>query len=140
MVCRILRSMAPVVVAALFSIPAGAQIPVPPIPELEIHISHSHPPRLRHERIPSRPGEDYVWVGGSWGWQGSRWAWLPGRWDRPAERSVTWVQPRYERESGYYRYEPGHWSNQHVVEGRDYHDWKEKHHHHDDRDREHEQR
>jgi hypothetical protein len=132
---KILKSTAPIALAALFALPAGAQIPVP---NLEIHISHSHPPRLRHERVPPRPGEGYVWIGGNWDWRDNRWAWAPGRWDRPAESSVTWVTPRYERDSGYYRYEPGHWSNQHIVEGEDYRGWKEKHHHGArDRDRDH---
>ncbi|MGH9440935.1 MAG: YXWGXW repeat-containing protein [Thermoanaerobaculia bacterium] len=128
MLSKILKSSAPILLASLLSIPAAAQIPVP---NLEIHITHSRPPRLRHERIPRRPGDGYVWVGGYWGWQGSRWMWTPGRWDRPAETGVTWVTPRYQRDSGYYRYEPGHWSNQTVVEGEDYRGWKEKHHHHD---------
>ena len=136
MVSKILKTLGPIAVAALVSIPAAAQIPVPPLPNLEIHISHSRPPRLRHERIPPRPADGYIWVGGSWDWQGSRWAWVPGRWDRPAERDVNWVRPRYVRDSGYYRYEPGHWSNQRVVEGEDYRGWREKHHHgHRDRDR-----
>ena len=137
MLRKILQSVVPLVIAAFVSIPASADIRIP-VPDLEIHIAHSHPPRIRHEVIPPRPGDDYVWVAGYWGWQGDQWVWFPGRWDRPAQVGVTWVQPRYVHEYGYYRYEPGHWSHERIREGDDYREWRAHHrhrHHDEDRDR-----
>jgi hypothetical protein len=36
------------------------------------------------------------------------------------------VRARYVREGRAWRYEPGHWSNQRVIEGEDYRRWKEE--------------
>ena len=118
------------------------------LPGIEIRVGHVAPPRLRYERRPHRPGPEYVWLAGAWDWQGTGWIWVPGRWDRPAERGVKWVVPRYRREDTGWRYEPGHWSNQRLVEGDDYRRWRSEHgrrhddrhddhhdDHHDDRDR-----
>jgi hypothetical protein len=106
---------------------------------LEVHIAQTAPPAPRHERKTKRPDADSVWVAGAWDWQGSQWAWTNGRWDRPEDRSARWVAPRYSRESNAYRYEPGHWSNQKVVEGTEYQQWKQQHGHRsdskDDRDK-----
>jgi hypothetical protein len=141
MACRTLKLAAPLLTVALFALPISAADIRIPIPEVEIHVAHSHPPRVRHEVIPARPGDDYVWVNGSWGWQENNWVWIPGRWDRPAEVGVTWVHPRYVHEYGSYRYEPGHWSNQQIREGEDYRSWKERHHHYEsDRDRDRDER
>ena len=142
MLCKLLKTAAPLLLTMILAIPASAQIPVP-VPDLEIHVAHSHPPRIRHEEIPPRPGEAYTWVAGYWGWQGDDWVWIPGRWEIPAGGGVSWIRPRYVRESGVYRYEPGHWSHQRVVEGDDYRQWKEHRHHrgHDhDRDRDRDER
>ena len=121
---RILKSMAPVALLALVSAPTAAQ-PAPP--NLEIRITHSAPPRFRHERIPSRPDRDSVWIKGYWHWEGSRWDWVNGRWERPEQRSHRWVAPRYRREGNVWRYEPPHWSHHRVVEGDEYRRWREEH-------------
>jgi hypothetical protein len=133
---RILKSLLPAALVAAISVPAAAQIPIPPLPHMEIHIAHSAPPRPRAEYRAEMPGPGYVWVKGFWNWDGDQWVWIPGRWDRPAGVDVTWVDPHYFREEGGWRYEPGHWSNERVVEGRDYQEWS-KHHHRSDRDRDH---
>ena len=133
---RILKSILPAAFAAVIALPAAAQIPIPPLPHMEIHIAHSAPPHPRVEYRSESPGSDYVWIRGFWDWQGDQWVWIPGRWERPAGRDVTWVDPHYYRESDGWEYQPGHWSNEHVVEGRDYREWS-KHHHHRDRDHEH---
>ncbi|HKB72068.1 MAG TPA: YXWGXW repeat-containing protein [Thermoanaerobaculia bacterium] len=135
---RILKSILPAAVAAAIAIPAAGQIPIPPLPHMEIHIARSAPPRPRVEYRNVRPAADYVWVKGFWDWEGGEWVWIPGRWERPAGRDVTWVDPHYDREQDGWRYEPGHWSNERVVEGRDYREWSDKHHKRRDRDREHE--
>jgi len=137
-----LKSILPLAVAAAIAIPAAGQIPVPPLPHVEIHVAHSHPPHLRHEVRGVRPGHEYVWIGGFWDWQGADWVWIPGRWARPEGEHVRWVHPRYVHEYGSYRYEPGHWSNQHLQESDEYHRWREEHHghHHDDHHDDHGQR
>ena len=136
---RILKSALPLVVAAALAVPAGAQIPIPPLPHVEIHIAHSHPPHARVEYRSEMPGPGYVWVKGFWDWDGGQWVWLPGRWERPASAGVVWVEPHYFRDGEGYRYEPGHWSNQRLAEGSDYREWREKHHHHGDRDHDHDE-
>ena len=103
-----------------------------PRPSLEIRVGHTAPPRLRSERRPRRPGRDYVWLRGSWDLHGNDWAWVPGRWERPDHRDNRWVRARYTREGNAWRYEPAHWSNQRVVEGDDYREWRSK----NDRNRE----
>ena len=42
-------------------------------------------------------------------------------------RRAHWVRARYVREYGSWRYVPGHWSNQTVVEGDDYRRWRDEH-------------
>jgi hypothetical protein len=132
---RIARIVATGGLAALMAVPAFSQIPVPPLPNLEVHITNEHPPRARYERRTERPGPDYVWVAGSYDWQDGRWAWIPGRWERP-EQHAYWVKPQYVRDADSWRYEPGHWSNQRLAEGTDYRDWHERHH----QDRKHDRR
>src|SRR5215467_5957924 len=59
---RFLKSVLPFAAAAAIAIPAIGQVPVPPVPHLEIHIAHSHPPYLRHEVRPASPGPGYIWI------------------------------------------------------------------------------
>jgi len=94
---------------------ALAQIPIPPLPGIDVRITSRRPPPLRYERRIPSPGEGYVWVRGFWNWNGDRWDWVPGRWDRPAVSDAYWIPARYVRTPGGTIYEPGHWSNQEVV-------------------------
>ena len=91
------------------------QIPVPPLPGLDVRITTGRPPALRYQRRGPRPGRDYVWVNGSWDWDGGRWRWIEGRWDHPLVADSYWIPARYIRTTRGYIYEPGHWSNQQVV-------------------------
>ena len=114
----------------LTSLPATSQVQVRvdiPLPGLEIHVAHNAPPRTRSEYRPSRPGRDYLWVRGFWHWHASGWDWVPGRWDRPDTHGAKWVKTRYVRQGAAYVYQPGHWSNQHLIEGDDYRSWKAEH-------------
>ena len=129
MLKRILKSATPLAFALLSAAPLAAQMPLPPLPGLDIRIARTAPPPMRQERMSPRPGRDHVWARGSWDWQGNDWAWSPGRWDRPERRGSRWVYARYAREGSGYRYEPSHWSHQHLVEGDDYRRWKADHHH-----------
>ena len=123
------------IVGAALALPAAAQVPLPPRPHLEIHIGRSAPPPVRFERRSPRPDRYSVWIRGFWDWQGDQWIWVPGRWDRPVRRHARWIGPRYHREFGAWRYEPGHWSTERIVEGEDYRRWREEHHGRRDRDR-----
>lgn len=94
---------------------ALAQIPIPPLPGLDVRITTRRPPPLRYERRIVSPGAGYVYVKGFWNWDGGRWVWIPGRWDRPAVADGYWIPARYVRTARGTIYEPGHWSNQQVV-------------------------
>jgi WXXGXW repeat (2 copies) len=133
MLKQILKVVAPLALTVLVTAPLAAQIPLPPLPGLEIRVGHTAPPPLRVEVRPSRPSRDHVWAPGSWDWQGNDWAWAPGRWDRPERHGSRWIKARYVREGRGWRYEPGHWSYQRVVEGDDYRRWRSEQH--GDRDR-----
>jgi hypothetical protein len=136
---NILLSIATMTFAGLTTMPAAAQVRVDiPLPGLEIRIGHRAPPKLRSEVRPHRPSRDFLWIPGFWHWQGNDWDWVPGRWDRPNAHGVRWVKARYVREGGSYRYEPGHWSNQRLIEGDDYRRWKDERH--QNRDQRHDQR
>ena len=133
---RIVRWVSLTALAAVVSAPLFAQLPppppappIPPLPGLEIRIGRQAPPRPRFERRMVRPSRDAVWVSGSWDWQGDTWVWIPGRWVVPEVRRARWIPARYVREYGGWRYVPGHWSNQRVIEGEDYRRWREEHRH-----------
>ena len=99
--------------------------PPPPGPQFIVEA----PPPPRHEHRGYAPGPDYVWIDGYWDRQDDRWAWAPGRWEAPGQRGSNWVKPQYRKEGGAYRYEPGHWSHQKMVEGDDYTRWHKEHKH-----------
>jgi WXXGXW repeat (2 copies) len=71
--------------------------------------------------------------------------WISGRWDRRPERGAAWIAPHYYRSEHGYIYEPGHWSNQHLIvseEIRGRREWRQHHredrdHHRRDHDRDH---
>lgn len=117
--------------AALIAIPASAQVRADLGP-LHIRIAPDAPPRVRHEARTARPHRDAVWIGGSWDRQSDRWAWVAGRWEQRSDRRVRWIRAKYSREGCpwyrrggcAWRYVPGHWSNQQVVEGEDYRRWR----------------
>src|ERR1700681_3055716 len=108
---RLASTLALGVLAAILAAPApaNAQIPVPPLPSLEVHFATNAPPRPRFERRPARPGREYTWVAGSWDWQGSQWGWVPGRWVHPEVRNVTWIRPVDVPDGGGSRFPRGAW-------------------------------
>ncbi len=132
MLTRVLKSMVLASLALLTALPASAQIRADLGP-LHIRIATEAPPAVRYERRGPRPNRDSVWVNGYWDRQDDRWDWVAGRWDRPSDRHARWVRPKYAREGRAWRYEPGHWSNQHLDEGDDYRRWRDEHR--SDRDR-----
>ncbi len=125
---RLVNLMIPAVLAASGWVPAVAQIRIGvDLGAVRIRIAPDAPPPLRREIRSPRPDRSHVWIQGYWDRQGDRWAWSAGRWERPDQRGASWVRPRYRREEGAYRYEPGHWSHQRMVEGDDYSRWHREH-------------
>src|SRR5512140_173581 len=108
--------------------PASAQIRLGVnLGDIRIRIAPEAPPPPRVERRTARPSHHHVWIAGYWDRRDDRWDWSPGRWEEPTQRGSSWVRPQYRRESGAYRYEPGHWSHQRMVEGEDYSRWHQEH-------------
>jgi hypothetical protein len=109
------RTILGAVLAGGTALGALAQIPIPPLPGVDVRITTRRPPALRVERRIASPGAGYVYVRGFWNWDGGRWVWIPGRWDRPAVADAYWIPARYIQTGRGTIYEPGHWSNQQVV-------------------------
>lgn len=109
------RTILGAVLTGGMAVGALAQIPIPPLPGVDVRITTRRPPPLRVERRTASPGAGYAWARGSWNWSGSRWDWVPGRWDRPAVADAYWIPARYIRTGRGTIYEPGHWSSQQVV-------------------------
>jgi WXXGXW repeat (2 copies) len=118
----------PAVLVVFSCAPAFAQVRVGvDLGAIRIRIAPDAPPPLRVENRPPRPSRNHIWIGGSWDRQNDQWAWAPGRWEEPAQRGSSWVKPQYRKDSGAYRYEPGHWSHQKLEEGDDYTRWHKEH-------------
>lgn len=131
---RILKLLIPCAFGLLLAIPAAADIRGD-IGPLHIRIATDAPPHVRYEHRSARPSRDAIWIKGYWDRRGDRWEWVAGRWEQPPNRHERWIDARYRRESGAWRYEPAHWSHQQLVEDDDYRHWREEHrhnsHHHD---------
>ena len=122
---RLAKWILPAALAAISCVPAVAQIRVGvDLGAIRIRIAPDAPPPLRQEFRTERPSRQHVWIQGYWDRQDDRWAWAPGRWENPGRRGSSWVRPQYRNEGGAYRYEPGHWSHQRMVEGDDYSRWR----------------
>ena len=67
------------------------------------------PPAPQPEAVPPRPSPQNVWVAGYWTWQNNNYAWMAGHWEVPPTTSAVWVNPRWESESGAFRFYEGYW-------------------------------
>jgi hypothetical protein len=67
------RTILGAVLAGGTALGALAQIPVPPLPGLDVRITTSHPPPVRYEKRIASPGAGYFYVKGFWNWDGGRW-------------------------------------------------------------------
>jgi len=122
------RLLLPAVLAALSAAPAAAQIRIGvDLPSIHIRMAPDAPPPPQVEVRMHRPSRNHRWIAGYWDRQDDRWAWAPGRWERPSRRGSTWIPARHQREGGAYRFEPGHWSHEKMVEGDDYTRWRREH-------------
>lgn len=70
-------------------------------------VVHEAPPAILVEDIPSSPGPEYVWIGGSWNWNG-RWEWVKGTWGRKPHFEAVWAPTTWEYKDHWVRHE-GHW-------------------------------
>ena len=129
---RVLKTLVLTSLAIAVASPSFAQVRVNLGP-VHIRIANDAPPRARYERRTPRPDRDSVWINGYWDRQGDQWAWSSGRWERPHDRRTRWIRPTYRREGTAWRYEPARWSDQELVEGDDYRQWRSEHR--SDRDR-----
>ena len=120
---RVWQSIVLTSLAALIAIPAVAQIRAELGP-LHIRIANNAPPRAQYERRSARPNRNAIWINGYWHRQDDRWVWMSGRWDQRPDRNARWIKARYRREGRAWRYEPAHWSNQQLLEGDDYRQWR----------------
>lgn len=93
---------------------------------VHIRIVDDAPPRTRYERRTARPNRNAVWINGYWDRHDDEWIWTSGRWQDRDDRRARWIRARYRREGRVWRYEPGHWSHQRLVEGDDYRRWREE--------------
>jgi hypothetical protein len=59
--------------------------------------------------IPASPGPTYVWVGDSWRWNGQVYVIERGHWVKPKRNRVVWVDGRWVKTRGGWRYVEGHW-------------------------------
>jgi hypothetical protein len=70
------------------------------------------PPPPRHEVVieSSRPGPDYVWIGGFWDGEPGHYTWSAGHWDHPPRAHSHWEAPHYEKDhDGHYHQVKGGW-------------------------------
>jgi hypothetical protein len=118
----------PIVLAVLSCAPAFTQVRLGvDLGAVHIRIAPEPPPRPQVERRTARPpGHRHMWIEGYWDRQDNQWAWVPGHWEEPGQPGSHWIRPRYRREGGAYRYEPGRWSNQRMLEGEDYTEWRQQ--------------
>ncbi len=66
------------------------------------------PPERIREIPPRAAHANEIWVEGHWRHDGKRYVWTAGRYE-PARARQTFVQPRWERVDGGYRFVDGHW-------------------------------
>lgn len=85
-------------------------------PDLHVRMVDTPHPPFRHEDRGARPSREHVWLKGHYDHDGTDWAWHGGRWEQRPVPNVRWVAPRYRQDHGKTRYEPEHWSHQHVIE------------------------
>ena len=93
--------------------------PPPPVPELRVRVVPSDRPhdvrRGRHLRRAAFR-KTIQWIKGYYHHDGSDWRWNEGRWAEPPARRAHWITPKYKKVHGGYRYAPGHWSTEVVIQ------------------------
>jgi hypothetical protein len=81
------------------------------------YYTESYPPEPLYEAMAPSPGDDQVWIDGSWHWNGYEWVWLGGSWV-PEPVDLVYIEPHYGYQDDYYVYRPGHWTRrEHIPRG-----------------------
>lgn len=68
------------------------------------------PPALQSEVILAQPSSAHVWVAGYWTWRNNQYQWMAGHWEVPPYANAKWNSPRWQTESGAYRFYEGYWN------------------------------
>jgi hypothetical protein len=68
------------------------------------------PPTVQTEVLSAQPTSAHKWITGYWTWRDNRYQWMNGRWEVPPYTAATWNAPRWESESGGYRFYEGYWN------------------------------
>jgi hypothetical protein len=91
--------------------PPGQVVVVREAPRSHAVVVRQAPPPPYAERIPPRPGPNYVWLPGYWAVDRdyNRWVWVAGSWQRPPRRNAVWVEPRWQRQGDEFRFSMGFW-------------------------------
>jgi hypothetical protein len=69
------------------------------------------PESARETLLPSSPGTTYVWVNDSWNWNNQSRVYViqPGYWIEPKKGNLVWVDGRWVKKRGGWKYVKGHW-------------------------------
>lgn len=68
------------------------------------------PPALQTEATLAQPSSAHVWIPGYWTWRSNQYQWMAGRWEMPPYAGAKWMTPRWQTESGAYRFYEGYWN------------------------------
>jgi hypothetical protein len=68
------------------------------------------PPVVQTEVVSVRPSSSHIWIAGYWTWRNNQYQWVAGHWEVPPYANATWVPPRWQPESGAYRFYEGYWN------------------------------
>lgn len=75
-----------------------------------VYVITQAPPAPQPEAVSVQPSSSHMWVPGYWTWRNNRYEWMAGHWEVPPRSNATWVAPRFERESGAFRFYEGYWN------------------------------
>jgi len=67
------------------------------------------PPAAVVETRPVAPGPNYAWQGGYYRWNGTAHVWTPGVWAVRPRAGAVWVDHRWVRRGGGWRFVEGRW-------------------------------
>ena len=68
------------------------------------------PPAPRQEAVLAQPSSAHLWVPGYWTWRTNQYQWIAGHWEVPPYPNAKWTAPRWQTESGAYRFYEGFWN------------------------------
>ena len=91
--------------------PTAVAVPVAnAAPGTAVVVMQAPPPAPPPEAVTARPSSDHVWIPGYYTWRNNRYEWMAGHWEVPPYASAKWMTPRWQTESGAYRFYEGYWN------------------------------